>query len=101
VIRVVAVICVGSGLLVLHPVVLGSHRDGLHIHTVLEVLHPPLGRRYSFVVLIFCPDRRAVAARLRDDLLNVLRASARRIESDVDDVVLPVQPNLGDVWLLS
>jgi hypothetical protein len=40
-------------------------------------------------------------AGLRDDLLDPFRVDVRGIVADVDDVVLPVQPNIGDVWLLS
>ena len=88
--------------LVLHPVVLGPHRDGLRIHAVSEVLHPPLGRRHGLVVVLL-PDlgRLAVAARLCDHLLDVFRADPRGIVADVDEVVLPVQPDVGDVRLLS
>ena len=43
VVHVVAVIGMGGRHLVLHPVVLGPHRDGLRVHAVPEVLHPPLG----------------------------------------------------------
>jgi hypothetical protein len=53
------------------------------------------------VVLLF-PDlsRLAVASRLCDHLLDIFRADTRRVVADVDDVVLPVQLYLGDMWLL-
>ena len=50
--HVVAVIRMGGRHLVLHPVVLGPHRDGLRIHAVPEVLHPPLRRRHGLVVVL-------------------------------------------------
>src|SRR5215211_2515742 len=87
--------------LVLHPVVLGSHRDGLRIYTVAEVLHPPHWRRHGLVVLLLDLGRLAVAASLRDDLFDVFRADPRRVVADVDHVVLPIEANVGDVRLLS
>ena len=90
-VHVVAVIGMGSGHLVLHPVVLGAHRDGLRIHAVAEVLHPPLwGRHGLMVVLLLDLGRAAVAAGLRDHLLDIFRANLRGVVADVDDVVLPV-----------
>jgi hypothetical protein len=44
-------------------------------------------------------SRLAVAARLRDDLLDAFRADVRGVVADVDDVVLPVQPDIGDMRL--
>jgi hypothetical protein len=52
-------------------------------------------------VVLLDLSRLAVAACLRDDLLDAFRADVRGVVADVDDVVLPVQLNLGDVWLLS
>jgi hypothetical protein len=99
---VVAVIRMSSGHLILHPVVLRPHRDGLRIHAVPDVLHPPLWRSHGLVVVLLLDlGRLAIAAGLRDHLLDIFRADPRGVVADVDDVVLPVQPNLGDVWLLS
>jgi hypothetical protein len=53
------------------------------------------------VALLFCPYRCAVASGLRDDVLDSFRVDVRGIVADVDGVVLPIQPNLSDVWLLS
>ena len=93
---------VWRGSLVLHPVVLGPHRDGLRVHAVFEVLHSPLGRRHGLVVVLLLDlGRLAVAARLRDHLLDIFRADPRWVVADVDEVVLPVQPHVGDVRLLS
>src|SRR5215217_3153118 len=98
---VVAMIGMGSRHLVLHPVVLRPHRDGLRIHAMPEVLHPPLRWRHDFVVvLLLDPGRVAVASGLRDDVLDILLANPRGVVADVDDVVLPVQSNINDVWLL-
>jgi hypothetical protein len=102
VVRVVAVISMGSRHLVLHPVVLGAHRDGLCIHAVADVLHPPLRGRHG-VVMVLLPDlsRLAVAARLCDHLLDIFQDDVHGIVADVEDVVLPVQVDIGDVCLLS
>src|SRR5215217_9057827 len=99
---VVAMIGMGSGHLVLHPVVLGAHRDGLRIHAVAEVLHAPLRWRHG-LVMVLLPDlsRLAVTASLCDHLLDIFRADVRGIVADVDDVALPVQVDIGEVWLLS
>jgi hypothetical protein len=53
------------------------------------------------VVLLLDLDRLAVAAGLRYDLLDLFRGDPRGVVADVDDVVLPIQPNLCDVWLPS
>ena len=53
------------------------------------------------MVLLLDLGRLAVAARLRDHLLDIFRADPRGVVADVDDVVLPVQLNIGDVRLLS
>jgi hypothetical protein len=101
VVRVVAVIRIGSRHLVQHPVVLRPHRDGLRIHAVAEVLHPPLrGRHGLMVVLLLDLGRAAVAAGLCDDLLYIFRADPRGVVADVDGIVIPVQVKLGDVRLL-
>jgi hypothetical protein len=99
---VVAMIGMGSGHLVLHPVVLGAHRDGLRIHAVAEVLHAPLRWRHG-LVMVLLPDlsRLAVTASLCDHLLDIFRADVRGIVADVDDVALPVQVDIGEVWLFS
>src|SRR5215203_6522058 len=98
---VVAMIGMGSRHLVLHPVVLGPHRDGLRIHAMPEVLHPPLRWRHDFVVVLLLDlGGLAVAAGLRDHLLEIFWADPRRVVADVDDVALPVHPNFGDVGLL-
>src|SRR5215208_8364607 len=98
----VAVVRMGIRHLVLHPVVLCAHRDGLRIHTVREVLHPLLWRRHGLMVVLLFPDlsRLAVASRLCDHLLDIFRADVRGIVAHVDEVVLPVQLYLGDMWLL-
>src|SRR5215210_151353 len=97
----VAMICMGSGHLVLHSVVLGSHRNGLCVHAVPYVLHPPLWRRHGLMVVLPDLSRLAVAAGLYDHMPYIFRVSLRGVVADVDDVVFPVQPDFGDVWLLS
>jgi hypothetical protein len=52
------------------------------------------------VVLLLDLGRAEVAAGPRDHLLDIFRADTRGVVADVDDVVLPVQLYLGDVWLL-
>jgi hypothetical protein len=99
--HVVAMIGMGSRHLILHTIVLGAHRDGLRIHPVADVLHPPLGGRHGLVMVLLDLSRLAVASRLCDHLLDIFRADVRGIVADVDEVVLPVQSNIGDVWLLS
>jgi len=92
----------GSGHLVLHPVVLGTHRNGPRIHTVTEMLYPPLWRRHCLVVMILIDlSRLAVAARLCDRVLDIFRADPRRVVTDMDDIVFPVQSDIGNMWLLS
>jgi len=53
------------------------------------------------VVLPLDLSRLAVAAGLRDHLLDIFRANLGGVVADVDDVVLPVQPDIGNIWLLS
>jgi|SRR5215217_7860516 hypothetical protein len=54
-------------------------------------------------MVLLLPDlsRLAVASRLRDHLLDIFRADLGGIVADVDEVVLPVQVDIADVWLLS
>jgi hypothetical protein len=70
VVRVVAMIGMGGRHLVLHPVVLRPHRDGLSIDAVADVLHPPRRWRHGLVV-VFLLGRLAVAASLRNHLLDI------------------------------
>src|SRR5215204_4774874 len=101
VVRMVAMIRGCGWHLVLHPVVLGPHRDGLHIYAVAEVLHPPHWRGHGLVVLLLDLGRLAVAAGLRDDLFDGFRPDPRRVVAHVDHVVLPIEANVGYVRLLS
>src|SRR5215207_1550707 len=91
----------GGGHLVLHPVVLGSHRNGLRVHAVPDVLHPTLRRRHSLMVVLLDLGGLAVAAGLRDHPLDIFRANLGGVVADVDDVVLPVKVDIGNTWLLS
>src|SRR5215203_5528320 len=87
--------------LVLHTVVLCPHRNGLCVHAVPDVLHPTLRRRHGLMVVLLDLGRLAVTARLRDHLLDIFRVNLGGVVADVDDVVLPVQPDIGNTWLLS
>jgi hypothetical protein len=53
------------------------------------------------MVLLLELGRLAVASGLRDHLLEIFWADPRRVVAHMDEVVLPVQSNIGDVWLLS
>jgi hypothetical protein len=98
----IAVIRVGGRPLVLHPVVLGPHRDGPHVHAVSEVPVPPLRGRHSLaVVLLLDLGQRAVATGLRDHPLDLFRGDPRGVIADVDEVSLPVEVDLGYARLLS
>src|SRR4051794_32164856 len=96
--RMAAVVGLGGRSLILHPVVLGPHRDGLRVHAVFEVSHPPLGRRHGLVVVLLPdPGRLAVAAGLCDRPLDHFRADPGWIVAYEYEVVLPVQPHVGYV----
>jgi hypothetical protein len=53
------------------------------------------------VVLLLALSRLAVAAGLCDHLLDIFRGDPCGVVADVDYIVLPVQVEIGDVWLLT
>src|SRR5215212_10241570 len=91
----------GCGYLILHPVVLRPHRDGLRIDdTVAEVLPPAfLGRQALGKLTSSLYQRTLAARRIRYDPFDVLSPDLCGIVADADDVGLPVQADIGDARL--
>src|ERR687890_1716194 len=88
------------GYLVLHPVVLRPHGDGLRIDdAVAEVLPPAFLGRQALGKLSSSLDRLALTARVRYDPFDVLSPDLCGIVADADDVGLPVQADIGDARL--
>src|SRR5215203_5941575 len=88
------------GHLVLHPVVLRPHRDGLRIDdAVAEVLPPAFLGWQALGKLTSSPDRLTLAARVRYNPFDVLSPDLRRVVAGADDVGLPVQADIGDARL--